>query len=239
MSSGGPKIVYSKPPLQRSNETAPLASVLSDVEENVMNTSTQSFTSQISLEKYNSDADSVVEEDERERDDRDTTDDEDQRKNEEKDTQEEEEEEEEEDEEEEDEAEEEKETEKKWEDDDDDEDEDEDEEKFGTIKPKPYTSNGKLQSDPTLACEDTFYMQMSNKALNAMNDVPISRPFVSRSKKSSQSSLSHSASSQSTDTGRVTRGSAIKRTKADAMVDENDDDVDYFTTKKTTKKRKN
>ena len=91
-------------------------------------------------------------------------------------------------------------------------------------------------SIPTQDTTETAYEKFERR----QPQVPITRPFVSSnvscSSNSSQSSSSYS--SQLVNSGRVTRGSAPKRSQAAVTADEEDDNVDYFSVAKKGRKGK-
>lgn len=87
-----------------------------------------------------------------------------------------------------------------------------------------------ILSDVEESTSETSYEMFERR----QRQVPITRPFVSRNVScSSNSSQSFSSSSsQLINSGRVTRGSATKRSKATVTADEEDDNVDYFSVPK-------
>ena len=208
----------------------PISSVLSDVEEmNPMDTSTQSITSHITLEKYNTDADTEDEENvDQDENEENVDEDENVENNEEE------------------EREEEGGSENKSEDDGEDEEERElieKEKSYGTIKTKPSKSRNPVFT-PTEHTQDPdpedYTLSSYELHERRLNQVPITRPFVSTKKCSSVTSSSSAScsSSKSVDSGRVTRGSATKRAKADAIDDDIEDTQDYFSMPKKGKRGK-
>ena len=109
---------------------------------------------------------------------------------------------------------------------------------YGTIISNSSNSRNTVftPSEPTQDTTETSYEMFERR----QRQVPITRPFVSRnfSCSSNSSQSSSSSSSQLVNSGRVTRGSATKRLKAAVTADEEDDNVDYFSVPKKGRKGK-
>lgn len=208
-----------------------IAVVLSDVEEsNPNDTTSQSLTSHITLEKFNTDADTDDDANARDEEDidddnfGDTIDENDNGGNR---------------------DDEDGEGERRPEEDDEVDGDDEEykeiiekEKSYGTIITDSSNSKNDvfIPSEPTQDTTETAYEMFERR----QRQVPITQPFVSRNVScSSNASQSFSSySSQLVNSGRVTRGSAPKRSQVAVTADEEDDNVDYFSVPKKGRKGK-
>ena len=238
--NGGPGILNyqtMKVDQPEAETEVPLAIVLSDVEEcNPMDTSIQSITSHITWEKYNTDADTEDDDNAREEGYEEDNGDEDENGENIDEEENGENRDEEENGENRDEVDEEGEGEsgKRWEDDGEEEEEQkiiEKEKSYGTIRTNPSKLRNAVftPTEPSQDSSETSYEMFVRR----QSQVPITRPFVS-----SRNTSFTSSSAQSVDSGRVTRGSATKRSEAEVTAEEEEDTADYFSAPKKGRKGK-
>ena len=109
---------------------------------------------------------------------------------------------------------------------------------FGTIEKTRI--NSRPVFTPSEDTQDSIATSYEMHQAHRPYQVPITKQFVF--KKISGPTLSNSSSSQnsssSSSSSRVTRRASTKRSNTDVIVDENDDNVCYFTTHKKSKKGK-